>query len=417
MTAGYGPQDGGPRGPAQGSGDEGGRPGPLPPRMEPRGGSGGWPTVPASRATAPGQPPGYPAGASTGYPSAPGAPAGYPASPGAPAGGYPSAPGAPAAPAVPTPRATWSPAPEAGQRTPQQMFPPQSGQPADPRGWSGAPAGPPTPVAGPGAAHPAATRPKSGWLPRAALFLALVLVLVSGVQAYQIHRLNSRLADTDRNMSAAQGDDGVRLDGLEQRAEELEKQAGTVFNPESIAAAVLPSVFRVKAGQFTGTAFAVGKPNSEGGANLFTNYHVVESVWDSGGRQVFLERTDQRFPATIVKVDEENDIAHLRTSAKFTGLVTAPTPVKSGQQIVVVGAPLGLTDSVTTGVVSAFRKAENGSGDVIQFDAPINPGNSGGPVINGAKQVVGIATAKARDAEGIGLAVPIKTACDGFDIC
>lgn len=54
---------------------------------------------------------------------------------------------------------------------------------------------------------------------------------------------------------------------------------------------------------------------------------------------------------------------------------------------------------------------------MIQFDAPINPGNSGGPVINGSKEVVGIATAKARDAEGIGLAVPIKTACDRFKLC
>ncbi|WBB81755.1 S1C family serine protease [Micromonospora sp. WMMD882] len=334
-----------------------------------------------------------------------------------PSGGYPTTTAGGYPPAPTTPRATWSPAPEAGPRAPAPAYAPPGPRPGDANAWPANPTGP----AGPGPVVPppgdATGRPRSGWLPRAALLLALLLVLVSGVQAYQIHLLNGRLADTGRSLSAGQGDDDVRLDGLEQRADELEKQAGTVFDPESIAAAVLPSVFRVKAGQFTGTAFAVGKPNSEGGANLFTNYHVIESVWDSGGRQIFLERSDQRFPATIVKVDEENDIAHLRTAAKFSGLVTAPTPVRSGQQIVVVGAPLGLTDSVTTGVVSAFRKAENGSGDVIQFDAPINPGNSGGPVINGAKQVVGIATAKARDAEGIGLAVPIKTACDGFDIC
>lgn len=411
MTAGYGPQDGGPVGSGHGTGDDGGRPGPLPPRMEPpRGGPGGWP--PVSGKPLPHQPaaPTYP-GPSGGQPPAPT----YPAGPSA--GGYP-----PGTAAAPTPRAGWPTAPEPGQRTPHPVAGPgQPGQSADPRAWPATSGHQPTPTAGPTSpgtpGQVAAGRPRSGWLPRSALLLALLLVLVSGVQAYQIHLLNGRLGDAEQRLTTAQGDDDVRLDGLEQRAEELEKQAGTVFNPEAIAAAVLPSVFRVKAGPATGTAFAVGKPNSEGGANLFTNYHVVESVWTSGERQVFLERTDQRFPATIVRVDEENDIAHLRTAAKFTGLVTAPTPVKSGQQIVVVGAPLGLTDSVTTGVVSAFRKAENGSGDVIQFDAPINPGNSGGPVINGSKQVVGIATAKARDAEGIGLAVPIKTACDGFDIC
>jgi len=83
---------------------------------------------------------------------------------------------------------------------------------------------------------------------------------------------------------------------------------------------------------------------------------------------------------------------------------------------VVVGAPLGLEDTVTTGVVSAYRP-DDSEGPTIQFDAPINPGNSGGPVVNSADEVIGLATAKARDAEGIGLAVPIKTACDTFKVC
>ena len=80
-----------------------------------------------------------------------------------------------------------------------------------------------------------------------------------------------------------------------------------------------------------------------------------------------------------------------------------------------VGAPLGLSDSVTSGVISAYRDTTDGQR--LQFDAPINPGNSGGPVVNAKKAVVGIATAKAQDAEGIGLAIPIKVACDAFSIC
>ena len=81
-----------------------------------------------------------------------------------------------------------------------------------------------------------------------------------------------------------------------------------------------------------------------------------------------------------------------------------------------VGAPLGLDDTVTSGVVSAYRPDDT-DGPTIQFDAPINPGNSGGPVVNASHQVVGLATAKAKDAEGIGLAIPIKTACDTFAVC
>ncbi|MEV0807893.1 trypsin-like peptidase domain-containing protein [Micromonospora sp. NPDC050200] len=403
MAAGYGP-GGGP--PAQGAGEPGpdaagdGRPGPLAPRIERP-----WP--PASS---------YPP------PIAPAQPAGPPASP---APGHPGVaqstmetpPGAGfTPPPVPAPRATWSPPPQAGQ-----WGGPAPALPVTPGPVPGMVL-PGTPASGP--VHPGVVPPtgaragnRGRWLMVTALVLAAVLAAVTGVQAYQISRLADRIADTDRRLAAAQGGAGTRFDGLEKRAEVLEKQAGAAFNPEAIAGAVLPSVFRVRAGQFTGTAFVVGKPTAGNGSNLFTNFHVVESVWESGGRQVFLERTDQRFPATIVKVDKDNDVAHLRTTGRFTGLTTASDPVKSGQQIVVVGAPLGLEDSVTTGVVSAFRKDEDGSGQVIQFDAPINPGNSGGPVINGSKQVVGIATAKARDAEGIGLAVPIRTACDGFRIC
>jgi putative serine protease PepD len=231
-----------------------------------------------------------------------------------------------------------------------------------------------------------------------ALVIALSLVAVAVFQSVRVHQLGTRLASAERQLAEGQKADAVRLAELEQRAGELEERAGNVFNPEEIATAVLPSVFRVRAGDFTGTAFAVGAPAPGGGTNLFTNFHVVEEVWAGGDREVFLERRDERYPAEIVEVDPENDLAHLLTSSRFTGLTAATTPVKSGQQIVVVGAPLGLEDSVTTGVVSAFRAGRNGSGEVIQFDAPINPGNSGGPVVNSDKQVVGIATAKARNA-------------------
>jgi S1-C subfamily serine protease len=262
-----------------------------------------------------------------------------------------------------------------------------------------------------------APRRGRAWPGVVALLLVLALAGVVIFQARQIDRLDDALARADARTSRGQATDQARIDSLEGRAEDLEKQAGQVFNPEAIATAVLPSVFRVAAGDFTGTAFAVGGPAGDAGTHLFTNFHVVEAVWRDGGRTVRIERRGETYAARIAKVDQANDVAQLTTTNAFAGLVTAPAPVKSGQQIVVVGAPLGLDDTVTTGVVSAFRELEDGSGPVIQFSAPINPGNSGGPVINGEKQVVGIATAKARDAEGIGLAVPIKTACDEFKIC
>jgi S1-C subfamily serine protease len=366
-----------------GAGEPADRPGPMPPRIEPT-----WVMHAAPAASGP------PAPAATGN-----------------------------APAVSGPAAV-SPAP------PPYGQPMYAATPSPYRASAGypvpyaAPSGP-TP-AGPGVDHgafpsglapAAAGRRRLAWPGILALVLVLALAGVVVFQARQIDRMNAEMDRADNRLSQEQAADDGRLDGLENRAEALEKAAGQVFNPEAIASAVLPSVFRVEAGNFTGTAFAVGKPAASGGTNLFTNFHVVESVWDGGGREVQIERRGESYPARIVKVDEANDVAQLTTTSKFDGLVTASAGVKSGQQIVVVGAPLGLEDTVTTGVVSAFRKREDGSGSVIQFSAPINPGNSGGPVINGEKHVVGIATAKAADAEGIGLAVPIKTACDEFKIC
>jgi S1-C subfamily serine protease len=250
-----------------------------------------------------------------------------------------------------------------------------------------------------------------------ALVLAILLAIVAGGEGYLLYRLDGRLDDANRRAAAERTSANGRVDKLDKRTSDLEKRVGSAFDSAAVAAAALPSVFRVSAGDFTGTAFAVGREVSGGGTYLFTNYHVIEQVWTGGKREVFLERRSQRFPATITKVDKDNDVALLVAREKFPRLATASEKVKAGQPIVVVGAPLGLEDSVTTGVVSAFRKLPDLSGEVIQFDAPINPGNSGGPVINSDKQVVGIASAKARDAEGIGLAIPIATACSVLAVC
>jgi putative serine protease PepD len=238
-----------------------------------------------------------------------------------------------------------------------------------------------------------------------AILLIVVLLLVTGWQAWRFELLDQQVGASTERLTVA-------LD----RQQQLEKQLAGVFDPEAISSTVLPSVFRVRAGNFTGTAFSIGDKAADGQANLLTNFHVVESVWESGARKVFLERGKDELSATIVKVSKGKDLALLRTNRKIAGLDPARAEVKPGQQVVVVGAPLGLEDTVTTGVVSAYRP-DDADGPSIQFDAPINPGNSGGPVVNGADEVIGLATAKARDAEGIGIAVPIKTACDTFRVC
>jgi putative serine protease PepD len=281
-------------------------------------------------------------------------------------------------------------------------------------------AGPVPPPSAPPASAPPAYPPyapvppvasrRGGWPGVVALSLVVLLLLLAGFQAYQVQSLSSDLdATRDRLASQSAADD--------KRVDALESQLATQFNAEKIAAKTLPSVFRVRTPTAIGSAFAVGSPAADGGTNLLTNFHVIEDVWDDGTKKVKIEHADQLYDATVVAGDKKADIAQLHTTAKIEGLKVAPVDSKSGQQVLVVGSPLGLKDTVTSGVVSAFRPENALHGPYIQFDAPINPGNSGGPVINASYEVIGIASAKYSEAEGLALAIPIKIACDKFKIC
>jgi S1-C subfamily serine protease len=125
--------------------------------------------------------------------------------------------------------------------------------------------------------------------------------------------------------------------------------------------------------------------------------------------------------ATVLVTKPESDIAVLAPDQLpdlvVPAVMAGPPPV--GDAVYAVGNPLGLTHSLTAGVVSATdRSIPTGRGELsglIQFDAAVNPGNSGGPLLNRAGQVVGIVTALANPANqdffvGIGFAVPIATA-------
>jgi len=121
----------------------------------------------------------------------------------------------------------------------------------------------------------------------------------------------------------------------------------------------------------------------------------------------------------VVGTDPSTDIAVVRVSSD-TSLPAAqlsPTQPRVGQIAVAVGSPFGLTQSVTSGVVSAVnRPVDNEVGvavNMIQTDAPINPGNSGGALANRQGQVMGINTSifsQSGENNGIGFAIPIAQA-------
>jgi S1-C subfamily serine protease len=242
-----------------------------------------------------------------------------------------------------------------------------------------------------------------------ALLVALLALLVVAQGAYLV-ALAVQLNSANRKIDSLTAANDKRISGLDARTHTLEQQAAKSLDAPAVAAAILPSVFRIDVDEGSATAFAIHKADG-GGTDLLTNFHVVSGMWKRGQRTVALTHDSQRFPVRIAQVDEDNDLALLHADEKFPTIAVAPATVTPGTPIVLVGAPLGLAQSVTTGVVSAIRDDLPGDAGktFIQFDAAINPGNSGGPVVNAQKQVVGVASAKVK-AEGIGLAIPISIA-------
>lgn len=163
--------------------------------------------------------------------------------------------------------------------------------------------------------------------------------------------------------------------------------------------------------------------NADG--TILTALHVV----DGGGRIEVTFADGTRTPARITDQQPEKDIAVLSVERLPELVVPAVLGggVGIGDDVFAVGNPLGLTYSLSAGVVSALGRditVDDGivgtrTGrqlqDLIQFDAAVNPGNSGGPLLNRAGQVVGVVTGLANPVEqaffiGIGFAVPIESA-------
>src|SRR5262249_14300516 len=180
---------------------------------------------------------------------------------------------------------------------------------------------------------------------------------------------------------------------------------GAVCSAASVADRALPSVVTVQASGSTGGGTGSGVVIRSDG-DILTNDHVI-AVAANGGK-LTLPRTDgETADATIVGRDPLTDLAVIR--AKDTSdLPVIPLgesgTLKVGQPVVALGAPLGLSSTVTTGIVSALNRyvrvpAENGAAahlvGAIQTDASINPGNSGGALVDCDARLVGINTAGA----------------------
>lgn len=146
---------------------------------------------------------------------------------------------------------------------------------------------------------------------------------------------------------------------------------------------------------------------------VLTNEHVIHNA-----SRIFVTLADGReYEAELIGADPNNDIAVLQLKTTDTIPWTAMGSAKDlwvGEPVIAIGNPFGLSNTVTTGVLSATgRSLRTNTGTFhgfLQTDASINPGNSGGPLLNAEGALIGINTAIYNGAEGIGFAIPIDVA-------
>lgn len=183
----------------------------------------------------------------------------------------------------------------------------------------------------------------------------------------------------------------------------------------AVAAKALPSVVTVNVESSTESGLGSGVILDTDG-DIITNYHVVD-----GAQTITVTLDGTTYDATLVGSDESSDIAVIK--AEFGDTTVTPIEVgdssalQVGDWVMTIGSPLGLEQSVSSGIVSALYRntlttSSSGSTiytNLIQTDAAINQGNSGGALVNDQGQLVGINTLLASETEsfsGIGLAIP-----------
>jgi putative serine protease PepD len=196
----------------------------------------------------------------------------------------------------------------------------------------------------------------------------------------------------------------------------------------SVANTVIPSVVTIEVSRAGSSPGGTGSGEFyQSGGYILTNNHVIANAANGASIEVVLS-DGQRVPATLVGRDPLTDLAVIKAPEAESPQIIAlgsSSDLNVGQPVVVVGAPLGLSNTVTSGIVSALNRTVEVPGegsssallvDAVQTDAAINPGNSGGSMVNCSGQLVGIPSAgatvpgSAGGSIGLGFAIPVNLA-------
>jgi putative serine protease PepD len=157
--------------------------------------------------------------------------------------------------------------------------------------------------------------------------------------------------------------------------------------------------------------------------HILTNYHVIQNA-----RQLEVQIENNKYPATVVGTDRDDDLAVIRVDANRSKLTVvklgSSTGLEVGQKVLAIGNPFGLQRTMTRGIISGLERpirdpvSRRTIEGAIQTDASINPGNSGGPLLNDRGEMIGINTMiysttgsqQTAGSIGIGFAVPVDLA-------
>lgn len=250
------------------------------------------------------------------------------------------------------------------------------------------------------------------------VILLILQILTLVMFSSQIARLDSKINTTVSESHKSLSDDfnsllseynDVNQQNFRDISQELVNQQKS-FNQEikllksskedfsSIINDVIKGVVSVVTDRAVGSGFII---DSEG--IIVTNYHVVQDV-----RKINIVLHDRGVKqAKIIGYDENRDLALLKIEGTYQELELADSDsLQVGKKVIAIGNPLGLSFTVTEGIISALeREGPNGAREYIQTDVSLNPGNSGGPLIDTSGKVVGINNFKIGNAESLGFAL------------
>ncbi len=176
-------------------------------------------------------------------------------------------------------------------------------------------------------------------------------------------------------------------------------------SPRQIAQKGFKSVVLLAMNDSNGQPLCIGSGFFISEGVIATNAHVIEGA---GSGTAKLVGAAQTFPILgILAVDRHADLALVEVSVAAPALHLSDAPMPAvGDDVYVIGNPLGLEGTFSQGIVSGIRIV--GTDSLIQMTAPISPGSSGGPVLDGSGDVVGVSVATFKEGQNLNLAVPVS---------